>query len=64
MLINKMWCDVLTKPKQEKGFRINRSHLMNVAKDYDDEAEQEQTNLQLLPKKNEPMPVEGGQPFK
>ena len=34
-----MWIDVNTKPKQGKPFRIDRSKLMNVPIDYNDELE-------------------------
>ena len=50
MPTEKMWCDVLTKPKQGKGFRVDRSHLMNVPEDYDDEKERLVTRAELLPK--------------
>ena len=45
----KMWSDVLTKPKQGKGFRVDRSHLMNLMEDYDDEVERRNTNPLLIP---------------
>ena len=35
----KMWVDMLTKPKQETPFRRDRSMLMNVDIDYHDELE-------------------------
>ena len=44
-----MWADVLNKPKQGKGFRLDRSHLMNVPVDYDDEVERKATHPDLLP---------------
>ena len=44
-----MWSDVLTKPKQGKGFRVDRSHLMNLMEDYDDEVERRNTNPLLIP---------------
>ena len=44
-----MWADVLNKPKQGKGFRLDRSHLMNVPVDYDDEVERKATHPGLLP---------------
>ena len=44
-----MWADVLTKPKQGKSFRLDRSHLMNVPIDYDDNVERRNTHPQLLP---------------
>ncbi len=33
-----MWADVLTKPKQGGPFCLDRSHLMNVPINYDDDA--------------------------
>ena len=39
-----MLADVLNKPKQGRPFRLDRSHLMNVPMDYDDELEREQTH--------------------
>ena len=44
-----MWADVLTKPKQGKPFRQDRSKLMNVPVDYDDEVERKRTHVDLLP---------------
>jgi hypothetical protein len=49
---NEMWSDVLTKPKQGKGFRADRSMLMNCAENYDDDAEQLRTHPKLLPELN------------
>ena len=43
-----MWLDVLTKPKQGKGFRMDRSMLMNVPEVYNDEKERKKTHLKLL----------------
>ena len=43
-----MWCDMQTKPKQGKAFKVDRSHLMNVPEDYDDAVERRQTNPKLL----------------
>jgi hypothetical protein len=43
-----MWSDVLTKPKQGKGFRLDRSMLMNVPEVYNDEEEKERTHPKLL----------------
>ena len=37
--MEKMWSDVLTKPKQGKGFRVYRAMSMNVAEDYNDKEE-------------------------
>eukprot|EP00804_Cyclotella_cryptica_P007868 CCRYP_001430-RB/>CCRYP_001430-RB protein AED:0.37 eAED:0.34 QI:0/0/0/1/0.25/0/5/0/757 len=48
-----MWSDILTKPKQGKGFRVDRSHLMNVPEDYDEEEERKCMNPQLLPADND-----------
>ena len=56
-----MWADVLNKPKQGKAFRVDRSYLMNVPEDYDDEAERLQTHPELLPK-DEPESVPTVQP--
>ena len=44
----KMWSDVLTKPKQGRGFKQNRAILMNVEEDYDDEKESARTHPSLL----------------
>ena len=38
-----------TKPKQGTPFRLNRSKLMNIPVDYDDEKEKRNTNPMLLP---------------
>ena len=43
-----MWSDVLTKPKQGKGFRIDRAMLMNVPEIYNDEEERKRTHPKLL----------------
>ena len=32
-----MWCDILTKPKQGKSFRIDRSKLMGCDVDWDEQ---------------------------
>jgi hypothetical protein len=40
MPTDEMWSDVLTKPKQGRGFREMRAKLMNVPVEYDDKAEQ------------------------
>ena len=48
-----MWADVLNKPKQGASFRRDRSHLMNVPTDYDDEIEQSRTHPKLLAFENE-----------
>ena len=44
-----MWCDVLNKPKQGPAFHKDRSFLMNVPIDYDDDVERKQTHPDLLP---------------
>jgi hypothetical protein len=44
-----MWSDVLNKPKQGNPYRVDRSHLMNVPVDYDDEQERKRTHPALLP---------------
>jgi hypothetical protein len=48
-----MWADVLNKPKQGAAFRLDRSHLMNVPVDYDDDVERSKTHPKLLTFKNE-----------
>ena len=45
-----MWCDILNKPKQGASYRLNRSHLMNVPVEYDDDVERRLTHLALLNK--------------
>ena len=35
----RMWSDMLAKPKQGAAFRFDRSHLMNVPEVYDDDEE-------------------------
>ena len=52
---DKMWSDVLTKPKQGKGFRQDRSMLMNCEEDYDDERERLRTNKAVLPREEGPV---------
>jgi hypothetical protein len=43
-----MWADVLTKPKQGGPFHLDRSHLMHIPINYDDNAECLKTNPLLL----------------
>jgi hypothetical protein len=50
-----MWSDVLTKPKQGKGFQQDRAMLMNCPEDYDDEKEMLVTNKAVLPKQEGPV---------
>ena len=45
---DRMWSDVLTKPKQGKGFRTDRSMLMNIPEVYNDEEERRKTHPKLL----------------
>jgi hypothetical protein len=45
----KMWSDVLTKPKQGTGFRTDRAELQNCDIDYDDEKERLRTDPRCLP---------------
>jgi len=45
-----MWCDILNKPKQGASCRLDRSHLMNVPVEYDDDVERKLTHLALLNK--------------
>ena len=49
-----MWIDVHTKPKQGTPFRLNRSMLMNIPVEYNDEEEKRKTNPLLLPNTEEP----------
>jgi hypothetical protein len=49
-----MWADVLTKPKQSGPFCLDRSQLMNITEDYDDEVESTNTHPLLLPKDERP----------
>ena len=44
-----IWCDILTKHKQDSDFRKLRVHLINTPKEYDDEAECLLTHPNLLP---------------
>ena len=44
-----MWAGVFTKPKQGGPFHLDRSHLMNVPINYDDDAERLKTHPLLLP---------------
>jgi hypothetical protein len=52
---DQMWSDVLTKPKQGKGFQQDRAMLMNCAEDYDDEKERLVTHKVVLPKQDGPV---------
>jgi hypothetical protein len=52
---DKMWSDVLTKPKQGAAFRQDRSMLMNCDTEYDDEKEMRDTPRMLLPKQEGPV---------
>ena len=44
-----MWVDMNTKPKQGTPFRVDRSMMMNVPEDYDDDIEKANTHPLLLP---------------
>ena len=46
----KMWCDILNKPKQGPSYRLERSHLINVPIEYDDNVERRCTHPALLDK--------------
>ena len=52
----KIWVDMLTKPKQGTPFRRDRSILMNVNIDYDDKLERKNTDPRLLPNPDKEMP--------
>ena len=43
-----MWCDILNNTKHGTPHRLDRSHLMNISVDYDDEVEQKATHPTLL----------------
>ena len=45
-----MWADVLTKPKLGAPFRLDRSHLMNIPINYDDNVKRSKIHPLLLPK--------------
>ena len=45
-----MWADVLNKPKGGRPFCLDRSYLMNVAIDYDNDLQLLQNQPDLLPK--------------
>ena len=45
----KMWSDVLNKPKQGGPFRKDRAMLMGVPVEYDDNVEYHRTHQELLP---------------
>lgn len=47
--MDKMWSDVLTKPKQGAGFHQDRATLMNCDVEYDDEKECSDVLSTLLP---------------
>jgi hypothetical protein len=49
-----MWADVLTKSKQGGPFRLNRSHLMNIPINYDDNIERTKAHPLLLPQDERP----------
>eukprot|EP00804_Cyclotella_cryptica_P018945 CCRYP_006453-RA/>CCRYP_006453-RA protein AED:0.59 eAED:0.59 QI:0/0/0/1/0/0/2/0/207 len=49
MPTDKMWSNILTKPKQGKTFREMRGMLINVPEEYDDEVERRHTPSYLLP---------------
>ena len=46
---DKMWSDVLNKPKQGLPFRTDRAMLMNIPVNYDDDEERAKTHAKLLP---------------
>ena len=43
-----MWSDVSNKPNQGGSYRLDRSHLMNVPIEYDDDVECRNTHPALL----------------
>jgi hypothetical protein len=44
----KMWSNVLSKPKQGTPFRKGRAIWMDIPQDYDDNVEYHRTHLELL----------------
>jgi len=50
---NKMWSDVLTKPKQGRLFYIMRAELMNCPVDYNDASKAALNHPKLLPREDE-----------
>ena len=47
-----MWAGILTKPLQERAFRLMRSKLMNCSVDYEDkQSEEEESRKQRIAKK-------------
>ena len=50
MRTKEMWADINTKPVQGQIFRILRPEMMEVAVEYDDDAERKCTHHLLLPK--------------
>ena len=48
----KMWSDVLNKPKQGSPFRKDRAMLMGIPEEYDDHVEYRRTQQELLPKED------------
>jgi len=49
----KMWSDVLNKPKQGSPFRKDRAMLMGIPEEYDDHVEYRRTQQELLPTEEE-----------
>ena len=52
--MEKMWANVLTKPKQGGPFRLDCSHLMNIPINYNNVVECINTYPLLLPKEEQP----------
>jgi len=50
----RMWADILTKPKQGGTFCLDCSHLMNIPINYDNDVERINTHPLLLPKEERP----------
>lgn len=48
-LTNKMWLDMLTKPKQGIGFQKDRVMLMNMEEACDNKCKRKRTHQSLLP---------------
>ena len=51
--IEKMWCDILNKPKQGAPYWLDHSHFMNVPVYYDYEVDHNATHPTLLDTKQD-----------
>ena len=44
----KMWCDILNKPKKGSPYRLDKIQLMNVTVDYDNQVESKDNHPTIL----------------